>query len=243
MKKILFILFLMTYCSGMCQDKIAFTAKINNIYFKNFNYYGDYGLTAINLGINVKMKSGNSLFYVAYGVLYNYPVPKEWVRGYDIISHDIGLSMEYHFTEEEKRFRPFIEIDIFSEIKSNYKNGILDNESLTSPIIRELSAETMPTSSLSTPGKVVFKNSFYYSTPFIGSILAGCAIRLVDNLHLSLAVGYGRKMMKYKYLEWQKGDDYQSMLEKRGTKTKNFNYVDFQLGLSYTFSFHKNRKK
>ncbi len=163
-------------------------------------------------------------------------------------SNFLGISNNLLFLSPKKRFRPLVKINILTEIKSNYKGGFLwDNDrgnllTLENYNITPSSQKITTSPSPNNPAGHYYTSNFYHSTPFVGSLLVGCDIRLVKNLHLNLSLGYGLRVMKTQNTQWINGEDVSQKLKTSPIETHYFHMLDCQFGLNYTFSFKKKQK-
>lgn len=153
-------------------------------------------------------------------------------------NHFLGATLRYIFKERSKRFRPFIQFSIRSEIGTNYKNGYLMDEEFIPRFNPVIVYHTPPANQKPYDIDYLYSH-FYHSTPFIGSFLFGYNLKVIENLHLNLALGYGFRIMKIKYAEWTENEDVYEKLRTIPTTNNLSQMIDLQLGLTYAFSFKK----
>lgn len=143
-------------------------------------------------------------------------------------SHFLGGGLKLVLLNKEKRFRAFVEFNLFSEIATNYKDGYLALYRFN------------PTEKPADPNYYgLYSSNFYDSTPIIGSLLVGVDIKLSKNLNIGIAIGYGKREMLYRERGWygSNEDEVISSLEEYPTSLKRSTMIDLQAGLSYTFGF------
>jgi len=221
MKKIIFLICLFTSTFTIGQNKdLKLATKVT------YGLYADMFINSpkIEIGINLPIKENDLYFYLSYG----------FIKSSSYNGHYIGVSTEYHFLSNKKRFRPYLGISILSEIATNYKGGYLSGEDFIT---------TDSYGSMFGFYPLYYNASgFYYSTPLFATLSSGFDVRLIKDLHLSFSLGYGLQVMRYKYLEWINDEDYRELLKEEPMKKKVFHYVNVQLGLSYAFPLKKTSK-
>lgn len=246
---VILILLLATTFTGISQkNKVQPSISITNMGMIDFTFTNICDLTNVGIGVNVNLNKGRLALYGAYGFLAELPI---WTHGPLVKNHFLGLSLEYSIFGDEKKVRPFIGLSLLSEIATNYRNGYMDESFLSSddPVA---GYGTVPMGSHgSGPYKIGYNTNFYYSTPFLGSLLVGCDIHLAKGLRLSIAAGYGLRIMRYRNVVWTVESDtpylteevnVEELLKDKIVQNKAFHFMEFQLGLSYTFSFNKKEK-
>ncbi|OJX36997.1 MAG: hypothetical protein BGO87_14555 [Flavobacteriia bacterium 40-80] len=144
--------------------------------------------------------------------------------------HLLGIKLKYRVLNIERRVSPFFEITGLTEVGTNYRDSYI-------------SYSWRPTTYASEFSNLSYSSRFYAGTPFVGNLLLGCDIRLVHGLHLNISAGYGLRVMLTRYAIWSKGYMLsKEQIHERSVSTKNLHMLDFQLGLSYAFSFKKKTK-
>lgn len=150
-------------------------------------------------------------------------------------SHFVGLSLKYTFNKGKEVVKPFISIQVLTEVGSNFENGYLIYGSF-------IPSQTKSGQQSYGSGNILLASNFYNSTPLISRALGGINIEFSKHISLNLAVGYAYRMMKVKYAEWKEGEDVYEKLETIPTENISSHFLDVQLGLSYTFS-RRNKPK
>lgn len=178
-----------------------------------------------DLGVVFQRKKTDLYLYLSYD--YN------WISLYS--GHYLGISFEQYVLNKKNRIRPYYGVTFMSEISSNHKKGIISDSSF---FVGDNYSK----------GNGFYPNyynasGFYYGTPFFGGLSIGFDFRLIRGLHLSLGIGLGIKVMRYKYLEWCEYEDYREILEEIPIQSRNLFYANAQLGLRYDFSFGNKSKK
>ncbi len=185
------------------------------------NYGNSYNSVKGDLGINFKIKKTDLYFYLTYDF--------NWIAKYE--GHYLGISFEQHFRSKKSSFRTYYGITILSEVNSNHNNGFITDSSFK---IRDhfLTSKGYYPNYYNSSG-------FYYGTPLFSAFSIGVDFRLLRGLYISLELGYGLKLIRYKYLEWKDYEDYHELLKDIPMKSKMLHYVNAELGLRYEFSFGK----
>ena len=73
----------------------------------------------------------------------------------------------------------------------------------------------------------------------------GVDFQLIRNLNLTVELGYGFRVMKIRYKKWgaNQQEPASDLSDKYSLKDVNFLHcIDFELGISYAFSFKKKEK-
>lgn len=203
----------------------------------------DYGYVGFNafVGSILQFKNTSFLFQLQYQRTVSgqyYLIEKERLRK----SHLIGVNLGFRFLEKS-RFKPFIQIKALSEVQSNYVNKSIISFGPTNsdaPLFHHYQMHIFPFVE-------IFQITLYQSTPFIGELVGGVAIRLVDNLHLNFAIGYNLSILNYKYARFQYDvhvkEDYQEKLRNSPMRHVFLHSLSAQLGLSYAFDVSKKKTK
>ena len=153
-----------------------------------------------------------------------------------LASNLLGVGTGVRFFEKS-RVRLFFNAQILSEVYSDYKGKYLNIKSYR-PNSSFYVAPNLPTYEKS------IKRNIYEGTPLIGDFLVGCNVKIVDELSLNISVGYGIRILKSQYTYLYFNTDVSTTVPvatQHIDKPYNvvFHMVDFQLGLSYAFSFKK----
>lgn len=156
----------------------------------------------------------------------------------------LGVSNNILLLSSKSRFRPLIKINLLTEVKSNYRNGFLwdnDRQNLITLENYNITPSGQEIYSLN-PISYYYTSNFYYSTPFIVSLLAGCDIHLIENLHFNIELGYGLRVLKTQNLQWTDGENISHKLKDAPINIHLFHMLDAQIGLSYSFPLKKKTK-
>lgn len=200
-----------------------------DIVYHNIDIKGGVILKKSNHSISI-MGSYNYFFSRDKFIIYQEMYTKKFIMQ----SHFLGLTITNKF-RETKIVRPFVSLELSTEISTNYKDKYLNAPDYY-PVPPYLSSIVAFNANV----------NYYKSTPFIGNLLVGCDFRLYKELSVNTAFGYGLRILKAQY-----GTLYYhpSVQNKPATETKignpytlGFNMLTLQLGINYTFSFKKKTK-
>ncbi len=170
----------------------------------------------------------------------------QWIRNGDIhenkpnfTSNLLGISAELRLFEKSN-VRLFFNIQLMSEVYSEYRDSYLRKQDY-SPISNYY---VLPLSSHSYE-KV--KTNVYKGTPFLGNFLIGLNVRIIDELSFNFSAGYGMRMLKSQLasLTYVYNVSLSEPTEQENINSSYlvpFHMLDFQTGLSYTFSMNKKLK-
>lgn len=229
MRKILiiYITFLSVFCFSQGKYKILAEISSNNSldFVETGNFFSGTNFSA---GTQIDLKKSSFSLSGVYQFGGNW-WGEQGVPPYYMQYHLLGVKLKYRILSIEKRASPFFEITGLTEVGTNYKDCYISYSWVPS-----LHAEKFLNS---------YYSRFYTGTPFVGNIFFGCDIRLTGDLHLNISAGYGLRVMLTRYADWL----YEPTLSKEeihehSIGTKNLHMLDFQLGLSYAFSFKKKTK-
>ncbi|MBW7868715.1 MAG: hypothetical protein H3C31_10355 [Brumimicrobium sp.] len=156
-------------------------------------------------------------------------------------SHFIGASIKYIFRESDKTTRPFIKIDVLTELGSNFRDGYLLQDEYIPKLEPSATYFYSPIPG-GEPKLLYYYSDLYYSTPLVSNLTAGIDIRLMQNLNLNIGVGYGFRIMKVKSVRWNEGEDYREKAKNLPTKSVYSHMFDFELGVSYAIPMKSGRK-
>src|SRR5690554_1556026 len=235
------------------QEKIqlvtGFSGSFEKEIFSNSasQLYGEIGLDA---GVRFNRNKGSLDVLLNYqfssNVTYRYPydsisIENQKTVHYDeegnkirtpyrslLRSHFVGLSLKYTFKKERKIVKPFISIQVLTEVGSNFKNGFLIYGSF-------IPSQTKTGQQSYGSGNIFLASNFYNSTPLVGSALGGINIEFNKNISLNIAAGYAFRIMKVKYAEWKEDENVYEKLKSIPVKSINSHFLDVQLGLIYVF--------
>ncbi|MBN9293184.1 MAG: hypothetical protein J0G96_04305 [Flavobacteriia bacterium] len=220
-------LFLAFIFQGHSQKNINLMIGISNTYSLNIMpTFNSYSGTNISVGSQIETKKGN------FNILGTYQFSGNYSRGtvFSLQSHLLGIIFQYRILSNKRRFSPFFEIKGLTEVGTNYKNGYMSIDYWFPSIYPEEFS------------KWVYSSRFYVGTPFVGNLLLGCDIRLTGGLHLNISAGYGLRVMQTRYADWLYDPvPPKEEIYKKPVKTRNFQMLDVQLGISYAFSFKKKK--
>lgn len=225
---ILLVVLLSSFCFSQEDNKIRLNLGLSATpalrVFQGNSYLG----TDLNIGIVVKTNSGKFIINGAYrfsgGNIFSFILKRSLLGG----------TMEYHFTSQKKS-NFFIGISGFSEIASNYREGLI-REGDFIPVSKETLIEHYNKSHF------LYHDYWYYyvTTPFEGNLNLGVNFKLSKNFNLSLALGYEVNIINTNYGLW---DPNQPNKIIQGKNETEFNHMPaFQFGLKYEISFHKKEK-
>lgn len=194
--------------------------------------------STLKAGIELDLKTGSidilGIFKhsgtVRYGSLFSHI--------YDKNNQFLGgaIKYKYNLKKIKRPFYLFTFISSLANISTNYQNTYLNEGYGTTnsiPLIFYTSSE--PSSGL----KKDYASWFYCSTPFTLNLSFGIDFQLIKGLFISLSAGYEYRYMRTKYAEWGEGEDVNEKLRTISSTKHYFHMLDVQLGLSYTFNFHK----
>lgn len=250
-----FLFSLLSFSQEKVQLVTGFSGSFEKEAFSNSasQLYGGIGLDA---GVRFNRNKGSLDVLLNYqfssNVTYRFPydsisIDNQKTEHYDdegnkirfpyrslLRSHFVGMSLKYTFKKERKIVKPFLGIQVLTEVGSNFKNGFLIYGSF-------IPSQTKTGQQTSGSGDIFLASNFYYSTPLIGSASGGIDIKLSENTSLNIAAGYSYRMMKVKYAEWNENEDVYEKLETISTENVFSHMLDIQLGLTYAISFKKEK--
>lgn len=199
-------------------DHYTMGVPINNMY------------NCFKLKAGISLKQIDILATYSYGGQYNYTGHGR--KGFnDYNYHQVGGSFKYYVTKSDI-FKPFIDMEISTEVGSLFKNGLMRRSDLrttqqSSYSLQELSQQNSHYFDSYEEYDSWIGNVYYQSTPFSGTLLIGCDVKLCKNLYLNFGLGLGIRSIK--------------VLKPVTRITKNYNVfsADAQLGVSYAFPLKK----
>ncbi|MBW7868712.1 MAG: hypothetical protein H3C31_10340 [Brumimicrobium sp.] len=234
MRKIFLILLLFIFTNIYSQINIS---PVVSLYEHNFRssifselcdcaYVGDGFL---NLGI--RLGASYNLDKVQLSTFGTYQIETITSNAFQYNNHMLGLSVQSRFFNQRK-FGLLISINGYGNIKTNYFLEFLDLDSYIAghkptPYIYGVGSHGGP------PYITRYYSNFYINAPFVGNLLFGVDYKVFDGFHINLSAGFGMRIMKTKYAEWNKGDDYYKKLETIPVRTHYLSTMDFELGVSY----------
>ncbi|MBN9293186.1 MAG: hypothetical protein J0G96_04315 [Flavobacteriia bacterium] len=200
---------------------------------------GYVGLNA-NAGSRFLLKNMSIFIYAHYQWLRARTYSKYFDETAILASNLLGIGTGVRFFEKSK-IRLFFNAQILSEVYSEYKDKYLSIRNYRPSISFHVD-----------PGAPAYekslKRNIYKGTPLISDFLVGCNVKIVDELSLNFSVGYGIRVLKSQYAYLHFNTDISTTVPVATQyidKPYNvvFHMVDFQLGLSYAFSFKKKEKQ
>lgn len=228
-----FIIFLVN--TTYSQDKFYIYTNLSHGFSLNIGHGFLYSMSNASLGGQVNTRHGNITVYATYQFGGNIGGATSYKLNYLAL----GGGLKYRFLNNERRFSPYFEVGIMTELATSYRNGYLNMVGFhpqNSPQRESFSY------SHSDPVQYRSYSRFYHSTPLISSIILGADIRLVNGLYFDFGLGYGIRGMKTKWYDWEGTDDLsQEKIEQLPIEIQWFNMLDVKLGLSYAFSLKKNK--
>lgn len=191
-------------------------------------YYG----TSLSAGVRFNMGTGYFELKGSYMLLA--------IETYSVQSHQFGGNITYRVLSAQKRLSPYLELNAYSEVGTNYKDGYLRMDSSSPQSQPEAYSYA---NSHGGPWYTTYYSRFYHSIPFVGNILAGIDVRIINGLHFNVGCGFGYRGMSTRTIEWSKGVELtQEILHQRPIGTMWFNLIDLKFGLTYAFSTKKTTK-
>src|SRR5690554_2114485 len=220
MKKRILILFLLSFhCFG--QEDKSFFVNATEAIVKNDGYYN---VNELMIG---KAWDFNGESALDLGLAYRFSI--SFRKKFK--SHFLGGSITYSFWPKERRVRPFLNLALFTEVATSYKDELLMLDS------------HVPTNHSSIGGGER-EARWYKGTPIVGAFFFGFNIRLFPSLYVKPALGIGYESVQSKSLTWVDGE-IENPLEEANKKTMKISSVfsyNLQIGLRYMFSFKKSSK-
>ena len=227
MKKAIAILFLLSFhCSGQ-EGKNFFIDATEMIIRNNDGYYNVNGLA---IGKKFPLNDESLLdLSITYRLLGNLGGLN--TSSYKFNSHLLGGCLAYNFWPKEKWIRPFVGLAFYTEIATNYKNGLLRGQG------------HKPTDRYSKSGDRRSAR-WYKGTPIVGNFFFGLNIKLIPSLYLKTAFGVGYERVKSKSLSWIEGE-VANPLEEAENQPMMLSPIfswNLQVGLRYVLPFKKKEK-
>ncbi|RYM33875.1 hypothetical protein ERX46_07890 [Brumimicrobium glaciale] len=231
MKQLLCISLLFGFSiSSFAQSQTKMIIEINKSISKEiFTDDSDQLYRSFNLAVGPQFeKQWGSIEIKASYIMSTADWPNNFIQ---FQSHFLGGAIKYVIMNKDKRFRPFIEINLFTEIATNYKDGYLRLYQLTP------TDKAYDNNYNNYNGG--YSSNFYDSTPFLGKYLVGMDVRLSRNLNLGVAVGFTKRKMLYRTKSWNSNnaDKVFDDLNNYPTIESRPNMLELQLGLKYSFGF------
>ncbi|MCO5269120.1 MAG: hypothetical protein M9897_09520 [Brumimicrobium sp.] len=240
MRKYQLLFLILTSCvSVFSQESLRMNIQLSEMPYYRFHKIDGEGtaiwsnFTSAGIGLETNTQSYRMTYAILYGLNLNLTV---FESNFPIFqSHLLGISYKFHLKKENSLF---VGISLFSEVASNYKGNTMWNEFIPyTPVLYNLEYLGH-----GVPSKLVLQSNFYQSTPFIGFVHAGYNFKVTQAFHISLSASYGFQIMKYKYLKWDEGVEYQEALRLAPVQTQLFHAIGVELGLSYSIPMRSDRK-
>lgn len=214
--------------------------------FKVPSSYDSYNYLELKMGINLPLNKSAlninvsyRLERISYGIFWN---------SHTYHSHNLGIELDYLFNKD-RWISPLLSMQFLTQIHASYKLQFITN-----------SLSDTPDSYIETndyyENQTKYYSKFYIGSPFISNILGGVAFRPFKGFHINLSAGFGFRVIRTKYAEWSSGvwkdkeptweeemPNKEKLLSDKPIRNHFFMMLNFQLGISYNFSFHKNSTK
>lgn len=218
----------------VCSMQVS-AQKINPVIgFSQSVSFLDGPFLGTSLSVGARFNMGVGFFEVKAG----YMLLNDKYKSFS--SHQLGGSITYRILSSERRCSPYIELNAFTEVGSNYRNGLLrmdTNEPQSYP------ESYVYANSHGGPWHTEYYSKFYHSTPLVFNALAGVDFRLTDGLHLNIGCGFGYRGMSTRSRSWEGSANLPTEeIERSSIGITWYNLVDVKLGLTYAFSVKKTPK-
>lgn len=109
--------------------------------------------------------------------------------------HQLGIAFKYSFLNKEFKVRPYILSKFSTQIATNYKDGLMNNNAgaiiQTTQSLSELSSNNGPYFDTYEEYDSWVGNRYYQSTRFLGSLTFGADLKLFKGLELNIGTGFG----------------------------------------------------
>lgn len=219
-----------TFSNGLPNYSYSQSLYMTGMLCQRVDFNGGINLIHNNYSLGLKL---SSQYFVARGI-NSYKGAKFSYKGL-MKNYLLGLNIINRF-RERKIIRPFVCIDLASEVATNYRNRYLREVDYYPHI-----------SFFYSPSPWNRELNIYHSTPFVGDLLAGCDFRIYKGFSANIAIGYGVRVLRVQYAEvtFPAGQQPSAPIseEKIGNPYSSpLNYMVIQVGLSYAFSFQKKTK-
>jgi hypothetical protein len=227
MKKAIVILYLLSLqCTG--QESNPFFIDISEMIVRNNDGY--YNANGLAIGKNYLLDEESSL---DLSISYRFSGNLKGLNAasFTFKSHLLGVNFKYNFWPIEQKIRPFIGIGFYSELVSDYKDGLL------------MAQSHKPTNRYSKRGER-FSARWYKGTPLVGHFFFGFNTRLIPSLYLKTALGIGYERVRSKSLSWIDGEIENPLetADKQPMKISGVFSWNLLIGLRYEISL-KNKPK
>lgn len=168
---------------------------------------------------------------------------------YRMVSNLLGGGIKLQLRASTKIYHPTLKLTVLTELFSNYKGEHL--QSLNTDEYG-LAPVNVSNQTYLYDQKNYYYTYYYISTPLVGNVILGNEFRLMEGLFINLGIGYSFNAFKVGFKKW--GLDQQepeSEIVKpyslRNDGNPNIEVVFrhaivLNLGINYTFSFHKKEK-
>jgi len=240
-RKITFF-FVISFIPILSLSQKTISGEVEISQFVHSKIYTESGIT---LGVNLPLTKGNISFLLQYKYGGNWETTDlkyQKVEMYSLDYHLIGGEIKYRVLDQFKLYSPTIHISLSTDIASGYRGGYLQSIGVFK---NERFYSFEPSNSPQTGGLISPNQNYayyYISTPLIASLMIGNEFKIIENLHVSLGLGFSIRSVKVGYKEW-----YNSQPEPKPdlkspsalSNTDKIKMLDLKLGLSYTFPFKK----
>lgn len=222
---------LSTTCFGQNQPKVF--VDLSNM-ISHRAYRTNYNVTNLSIGTRFVLKNNSIDISGVYRFSGN--ISRSGATKFQFKSHLLGGMISYNLWHEDRRFRPFVSVALFTEIATNYIDGPLE-QNFHLPI-RYFSGYSE-----------AYSADFYQGTPIAGNLLFGFNFRVISTLYVNAAFGVGMERVKTKFAEWYNmeysewNNDpnliIEAMLAGKPTKVRTGYSYNLKFGVKYVFSFKK----
>jgi|SRR5690554_1628376 len=213
----------------------------------------------LHFGLNYDIINASiSLFGTyAYGGVVNYTNFKAFHKDfspYQLDYHLLGGGFLLRFREKDKFYSPTIKGIFLTEMSSGYRGekligSVSDGQEVYFSPTNRFYENNEPLYGGS-GGPIIFKNYYsfnYVSTPLVGSFYFGNEFTLNNNLFLNVGIGYLFRIFRFYKNEWKLNEsepevdisDKYSLKKTSNGQTEIVGSLEFEIGISYTFSFKK----
>lgn len=204
----------------------------------------------LNFGFNYFLKkiSISAFSSYAYGGVSK---KVETHNPFELDYHLLGGGIKFKFREEQKLYTPTLKLSGFTEISSKYRGKKLEK----SFVDDDKDIFFLPTLDnyvkTSYWNGIISRYSYHYiSTPLIASLFFENEFKIQNEISLHVGIGYLLRLVRYTINEWSPDmsepviivTETHKLRETINGKVQKFNYLSFEIGVSYTFPLKKTSK-
>lgn len=211
----------------------------------------------LHFGLNLDLINASVSFFgsYAYGGVVNYTNFKAFHKNfspYQLDYHLLGVGVRLRLRNKDKFYSPIMKASFLTEVYSNYRGkkligSVSDNKEVYFSPTDRIYENKNPKYGGS-GGPLIFENYYsfnYISTPLVGSFFVGNELKLSSDLYLNIGIGYLFRVFRFYKNEWELNEsepevditDTHSLKENKYGKIETVGSLEFEVGLSYTFSF------